>query len=121
MSRNHPAEQAPTLAVGALPPAVSDLLAAILEALDLPYPASVGHQVAHDLLLNERAMHAKIALRAVLDERPLTEIDWTTAYLRERLAEHPPTGYVTTEQARAAVTAGKSWSEAVALPGGEGQ
>jgi hypothetical protein len=103
-----------------VPEPVRDLLAAVLEALDLPYPATVGHEKAHDEVLNERAMHAKIALRAVLDDRA-AGIAWTTEYLRERLAEHPPTGYVTSDQARAAVAAGKTWSEAVALPVGEGR
>lgn len=119
MTRRPAAEQAPTIVVGALPPAVTQLLAAIVEALDLPFPATIGHQPAHDKILNERVMHAKIALRSVLDDKSFMDIGWTTAYLRERLAEHPPTGYVTTEQARTALAEGKNWSEAVTLPGGE--
>ncbi|AVH59711.1 MULTISPECIES: hypothetical protein [Streptomyces] len=75
------------------PDAVRDLLAAVLEALDIPHPATVGDTEAHDRLLNDRAMHAAIALRSVLDDNPLTSVEWTTTYLRERLAEHPPTGY----------------------------
>ncbi|MGW0626069.1 hypothetical protein [Streptomyces sp. NPDC002758] len=97
---------------------VRDLLAAVLDALDIPHPATAGDTEAHDQTLNDRAMHAKIALRSVLDGDPLGT-EWTTAYLHERLAEHPPTGYVTCDQARAALAAGKTWSEAVALPGGE--
>ncbi|MGW0692771.1 hypothetical protein [Streptomyces sp. NPDC002738] len=100
--------------------AVHELLAAILKALDIPHPATVGDTVQHDRVLNDRAMHAAIALRGVLDDKPLMTVEWTTAYLRERLAEHPPTGYVTSNQARAALAAGKTWSEAVTLPGGEG-
>lgn len=73
--------------------AVRDLLAAVLEALDIPHPATVGDTETHDRLLNDRAMHAAIALRSVLDDKPVMEVEWTTAYLRERLAEHPPTGY----------------------------
>lgn len=72
---------------------VRDLLAAVLEALDLPNPATIGDGATYDRLLNERAMHAAIALRSVLTDKPLMDIAWTTAYLRERLAEHPPTGY----------------------------
>lgn len=99
---------------------VRDLLTAVLEALDIPHPATVGGTEAHDRLLNDRAMHARIALRSVLDDGPLG-IAWTVGYLRERLAKHPVAGYVTVDQAHAALDAGASWSEAVALPTGECQ
>lgn len=97
---------------------VRELLATVLVALDIPAPATAGGTEAHDRVLNDRAMHAKIALRDALDDAPLG-VEWTTRYLRERLAESPPTGYVTSGQSRAALAAGKTWSEAVALPGGE--
>lgn len=110
-----PAEQAPTLAVGALPVAVRDLLTAVLEALDIPHPATIGGTEPHDRLLNERVCHARIALRSVLEDSPIG-IVWTTEYLREQLAELPPTTYVSTDQAHAALAEGKTWTEAVALP-----
>ncbi|MFI0134735.1 hypothetical protein [Streptomyces luteogriseus] len=97
---------------------VRELLAAVLEALDIPHPATVGHQEAHDRILNDRVTHAKIALRSALDGGPLG-VDWDTQYLRERLAEHPPTGYVTSDQAHTVLAEGKTWSEAVTLPTGE--
>lgn len=100
---------------------VRSLLVAVLEALDLPHPATVGGTEAHDRLLTARAMHARTALRSVLDDKPLMDTAWTTAYLRGRLAEHPVTGYVTIDQAHAALDAGKTWSQAVALPAGEEQ
>lgn len=106
---------APSTRLGALPPAAVNLLAAVLEAIDLPYPASMGGQEAHDRILNERVMHAKLALRSVLDDGSLG-LDWDAAYLREKLADHPVKGYVTTEQARAAMAEGKTWTEAVTLP-----
>ncbi|MFE5218385.1 MULTISPECIES: hypothetical protein [unclassified Streptomyces] len=112
--------EAPTVRVGALPPAVANLLSAVLEALDLPYPATVRWQEVHDRILNERVVHAKLALRSVLADGSLG-LDWDANYLREKLAQHPVEGYVTTEQARAAVAEGKTWFEAVALPGGEDQ
>ncbi|MEU2598427.1 hypothetical protein ABZ669_14545 [Streptomyces hirsutus] len=111
----------PTTAGGALPPAVTDLLAAVLEALDIPHPATVGGTEAHDRLLNARAVHARIALRSALDDGPDLGPAWNAQYLRERLAEHPVTGYVTVDQAHAALDAGKTWSEAVTLPNGEDQ
>ncbi|MER6111722.1 hypothetical protein [Streptomyces hirsutus] len=65
-------------------------------------------------------MHAKISLRSVIEDDPLG-IEWTTQYLRERHAETPPTGYVTSAQARAAHAASATWSEAVTSPAGEDQ
>jgi hypothetical protein len=98
---------------------IRNLLAAVLEALDIPHPATAGGTEVHDRVLNDRAMHATIALRSVLDDKPLMDTEWTTAYLREQLAKHPATGYVTVNQANAELAKGKTWSEAVALPVGE--
>ncbi|MET8169312.1 hypothetical protein ABZT34_34525 [Streptomyces sp. NPDC005329] len=121
MSRNPAAEQAPTTTVvGALPAAVAEFITAVAEALEIPHPATTGGQEAHDRILVERAMHAKIALRSALEGCSLG-LEWNTQYLRERLAEHPPTGYVTVDQAHAALDAGATWSEAVTLPAGEDQ
>lgn len=100
---------------------VRDLLAAVLEALDIPHPATAGGDEVYARIRNERATHVVVALRSVLDDKPLMDIDWTAAYLREQLAKHPATGYVTADQAHAALAEGKSWSEAVALPAGEDQ
>lgn len=71
-----------------------ELLEVVLEALNIPHPATVGDTGAHDQVLNDRAMHTVIALQRVLEEDggPLG-VAWTTAYLRERLAEHSPTSY----------------------------
>ncbi|MFJ9536616.1 hypothetical protein ACIRPX_05095 [Streptomyces sp. NPDC101225] len=73
--------------------ATRELLAAVLEALDIPAPATIGDQEAHDRILNDRVCHAKIALRSVLEDQAPLGVAWTTQYLRERLAEHPATGY----------------------------
>jgi hypothetical protein len=109
-----------TTVVRSLPPAVAEFLTAVAEALDIPHPATTGGQEAHDRILVERVMHAKIGLRSALESCSLG-LEWNTQYLRERLAEHPPTGYVTVEQARAGLAEGKTWSQAVALPDGEDQ
>lgn len=95
---------------------IRGLLAAVLEALDIPHPATVGHTEVYDRIRNERATHVVVALRSVLDDKPLMDTEWTTAYLREQLVKHPATGYVTVNQAHAALAEGKTWSEAVALP-----
>lgn len=74
---------------------IRDFLAAVLEALDIPHPATVGDAEVHDRILVDRAMHAVIALRNVAaGEQPLG-VEWTTAYLREQLAKTPATGYRT--------------------------
>lgn len=98
------------------PDELRHLLAAVLEALDIPHPATVGDGEVHDRVLIDRVMHAKIAIRSTLDGHPL-DVGFTTNYLRERLAEHPP-AYVTDIQARAALAEGKTWHEAVQPTGG---
>ncbi|MGW3627304.1 hypothetical protein [Streptomyces sp. NPDC000880] len=75
-----------------LPEPVAHLLAAVVEALDIPHPATAGDSEKHGEVLADRVMHAVIALRGTLEGHPLG-IEWTTDYLRERLAEHPPIGY----------------------------
>lgn len=103
-----------------IPEPIRDLLTAVLEAIDLPYPATTGGSEVHNQLLTDRVMHAKTALRAVLGKDGVwMGPEWDAAHLREQLAKHPVTGYVTTEQAHAALAEGKSWSEAVALPDGQ--
>ncbi|SEP65093.1 hypothetical protein [Streptomyces radiopugnans] len=76
-----------------IPAPVRELLAAVLEAIDLPYPATIGDSERYREILERRAMHTAITLRNVLHDRPLMDVAWDTEYLRERLAEHPPTGY----------------------------
>jgi hypothetical protein len=107
-----------------IPEPVRQLLAAVLEAIDIPHPATFGHQDAHDRLLNDRVMYARLALRSTLGDAELAPAmgpAWDARYLRERLANRPVTGYVTVDQADAALTEGKTWAEAVALPAGEDQ
>jgi hypothetical protein len=76
-----------------IPAPVRELLAAVLEAIDLPYPATVGDSERYHEVLERRVAHVAIALRGVLHDRPLMDVEWEAEYLRERLAEHPPTGY----------------------------
>ncbi|MGW1000762.1 hypothetical protein [Streptomyces sp. NPDC002520] len=106
-----------------LPEPVRDLLAAVLEAIDLPHPATFGGTEAHDRLLNDRVVYARLALRSALgdtDLGPDMGPAWNAQYLRGRLAKHPVAGYVTVDQAQAALDAGKTWSEAVTLPAEQG-
>ncbi|GAA2118354.1 hypothetical protein [Streptomyces synnematoformans] len=95
-----------------LPDDVRDFLTAVHDAIDIPHAATVGGDEQYRKVLAERAMHVRIALQDALDDGPLG-LAWTTEYLRDRLAENPPTGYVTGEQARAALAEGKTWMQAV--------
>ena len=74
------------------------LLAAVLEALDIPSPATVGDSEVHDRILADRVMHARIALEHVL--RHGDDPGWHAGYLRARLAETPATGYRTWGEGR---------------------
>lgn len=71
---------------------VRALLDAVLEAIDIPHPATVGDQDAYRAVLDRRLGLAVIVARAALAEEP-DSIAWNTAYLHRKLAEHPPTGY----------------------------
>lgn len=69
------------------------LLAVVLEALDIPSPATVGDSETHREILAHRAMDAVIAVRGVLHQGD--DPGWSADYLRARLAEKPATGYRT--------------------------
>jgi hypothetical protein len=93
-----------------LPPDVRDLLAAVLDAIDLPYPRTAGNVPRRREVLAERAMHAAITLRRVLRADPTphpADLARETGWLRERLAANPPTGYA-------------HWPTTPPAPGGEG-
>lgn len=91
-----------------------DALRAVHEALDIPYAATVGGEETRGPILSHRTLHAIIALRGLVVSPRL--MGWEIARLRENLAEHPPTGYLTYEQAQALVAEGRSWVEAVTPP-----
>jgi hypothetical protein len=94
-------------------------LEAVLDALDIPFAATVGHAETRQKILADRAMHAVIALRSILDDADGMFAEVAVSHLRAKLAEHPATGYVTTEQAHQRLAEGANWMQAVALPGGD--
>lgn len=69
------------------------LLAVVLEALDIPSPATVGDSETHREILAHRTIDAVAALRGVLQHGD--DPGWSADYLRARLAEKPATGYRT--------------------------
>lgn len=77
-----------------LPQEVRDLLAAVLEALDVPNGATVADQAIREGVLHDRALDVVIRLDWIVNHPVLAgDLAVETARLRARLAEHPPTGY----------------------------
>lgn len=76
-----------------------EVLDVVLEALDIPYGATAGDDEVRDKILDKRLLQLVVSLRA-LREEPGRDAPWTLAYLREKLAEHPATGYRTWDEAR---------------------
>jgi len=116
-------EESPTRGLSAetvkhLSPDARELLATVLEALDIPTAASKDNGEIREEILAERLLYTVVALRSLAEGKyadtaaPVTEC---MGWLRKHLAEHPPTGYVTYEQAQARMRAGASWSDAVSL------
>ncbi|CAL9420865.1 hypothetical protein [Streptomyces sp. enrichment culture] len=68
-----------------------DLLEAVRESIAIPFAATFGDDDIRARILADRVLHAVVALDNVLDRGD--EPGWSAAYLRARLAEHPPTGY----------------------------
>ncbi|MEU0003718.1 hypothetical protein ABZ079_05255 [Streptomyces sp. NPDC006314] len=70
-------------------------LTAVLEAIDIPAPATVGDREAFALLLEDRVLDAVVALTGALGEPPAADcgLGWHTEYLRKRLAQKSPTTY----------------------------
>lgn len=98
---------------------------AVREALDIPHAATAGGDETRQEILTERVMHLLVCVTYLSERYRLAEkvglpigsaVPDQLAYLRERLATHPPAGYVTNEQARERRQQGASWMESVALP-----
>lgn len=99
-------------------PDARELLATVLEALDIPTAASEANGKIRSAILAERLLYTVVALRSLAEgtfadtAAPVTEC---MGWLHTHLAEHPATGYVTYEQAQKRMRAGASWSDAVSL------
>ncbi|MFI0966899.1 hypothetical protein ACH4S8_36775 [Streptomyces sp. NPDC021080] len=70
-------------------------LAAVLAAIDLPAPATLGDHAAFQCLLEDRVLDAVVALTGALGEPPTADwgLGWHTDYLCKQLATKPPTTY----------------------------
>lgn len=101
MSRNPAAEQAPTRVVGALPAAITDLLSAIVDALNVPLADQPADDVVRAELLTRRASDTRVLLELLLTHGDITR---TATRLREWTAQNPvayQTWQARTEQAEA--------------------
>ncbi|MEU1791471.1 hypothetical protein ABZ553_37485 [Streptomyces sparsogenes] len=78
---------------GPLPDHVVALLGAVVEALDIPAPATYRDREQYREVLDQRALWVIVALKSVLLDPTGFAAEWMVTYLRERLAEHPPTTY----------------------------
>ncbi|KUO21476.1 hypothetical protein [Streptomyces dysideae] len=67
------------------------LLAAVLEAIAIPHPATVGDGEVHDRILLDRVLDARVALEGALHRGD--DPGWSADHLRARLAEKPAIGY----------------------------
>lgn len=91
------------------------VIEAIHEAVAIPYAATVAHERTRAEILSNRLMHTVVCLESLLRRDNSDELAGTLGYLREMLAKHPATGYVTTDQAHARLDSGASWMDAVRL------
>jgi ribosomal protein S16 len=87
------------------------VMKAVLEALDVPYAATVGEDLKRADILEKRLMYTVVVLRDLVKRNG--DLEWLLGYLRDCLAEHPATGYITGEEAHARLEAGATWTEAV--------
>jgi hypothetical protein len=85
----------------------------VLEALAIPHAATTGHDETRARILDERLRVTVTTLQGVIAQGG--DLAWSLDFLREQLAEHPPTGYVTAQQATERLAAGATWTEAVRL------
>lgn len=94
------------------PPAedLLDALRAIREALALPLAATAKGREVYAEALKRRAWNVEGTIDWILDNRG--EAHEATAHLRRWLAAHPVPDYVTSDEAQAALAAGKMWAEA---------
>lgn len=93
------------------PEQLLDALTVVRQALDIPYAATVGDDETRAKILDQRLGYTVAMLQGILDRDPIADIPWSVAYLREKLAEHPATGYKTWQERLAELDAAKAASK----------
>lgn len=78
-----------------------DALAAVREALDIPYPRTAGDEEVYKGILDRRLMQARVTIRSILeagDDGDAEDMAWYVADLRKQLAAMPAEGYAQWER-----------------------
>ncbi|MFF9339302.1 hypothetical protein ACF1CG_05955 [Streptomyces sp. NPDC014773] len=71
---------------------VTELLTAVMEALDIPLPSNdEDDEDAYHGILDERVAGVRIAVSVLLEGPGLWFLEDTARYIRERTAQHPVT------------------------------
>uniref|UniRef100_A0AAU1I1Q7 Uncharacterized protein n=1 Tax=Streptomyces sp. NBC_00180 TaxID=2903632 RepID=A0AAU1I1Q7_9ACTN len=102
--RDQLAEPAPATTASALPPAITDLLAAIRDELNVPLADMPADDKQRTELLTQRASDTRVIVELLLKHG---DVDHSATRLREWTAEHPvtyPTWQARIEQAAAEET-----------------
>lgn len=92
----------------------NELIVAVLNAIDIPYAATVAHDETRTRILLARVLRLQISLEQLLGSECPSVTD-AVKELEEKLHEHQPIGYVTRKEAKRRCDAGASWAEAVSL------
>lgn len=78
-----------------------DALAAVREAIDIPYPLTAADEETYQAILDRRLMQTRVTVRAILDAGDAgdaEDVAWHVAYLRKQLAAMPAVGYAQYER-----------------------
>lgn len=97
-----------------------DVIEAVHAAISIPFAATTAHERTRAEILDHRLLATVLTLESLLDRDNADELPGILQHLRDRLAKHPATGYVTYDQAVARMAAGASWADAVRLDYEEG-
>ncbi|RKS76494.1 hypothetical protein BZB76_1850 [Actinomadura pelletieri DSM 43383] len=92
----------------------NELVLAVLNAIVIPHAATAAHDQTRTRILLSRVAHLQFTLETLLGSA-CPDVHDAAQTLEEKLAEHPPIGYVTNKEARRRCAAGATWAEAVSL------
>lgn len=90
------------------------VILAVLEGIAIPHASTVAHDETRTRVLHDRLIHVELMLESLLGSA-CPNVDDAVAHLNEKLAEHPPIGYVSQKKAHQRIKAGATWADAVSL------
>lgn len=112
-------EPVPTLSASGRAPSTKpaspdrQVLALVLDAVTLPFAATVGENEKRTRLMEQRLSEVGVFLRGYLTDQDDYLDQLRAEMFAGRVATFPPVDYVTAEQAHARLAAGATWTEAV--------